>query len=68
MIEGEGDAFVTDLGKNRESVFQAMVGEAVGVVAEEHGSVRLRDRLEILDLRDALPQFLLQSHDEPGSV
>ena len=37
IVQREGDAAIAELGENREGVFQAVVGEAVGVVADTHG-------------------------------
>ncbi len=36
MIQGEGDAGVTKLGHDAQSVREAVMREAVGVVAEMH--------------------------------
>jgi len=36
VVERQGDAAVAELGQDDEGVLQAVVGEAVGVVAKEH--------------------------------
>src|SRR5262245_33892647 len=36
MIERDGNAAITEFAKNRDGVFEAMMGKAVGVVADRH--------------------------------
>jgi len=36
LIQGDTNAAIAQMGKNAESIFEAMVGETVGVVAEKH--------------------------------
>jgi hypothetical protein len=36
IIEGQGDASVAELGEDEQRLIEGMMGEAVGVVAEEH--------------------------------
>ena len=37
VVEGDGNAAVAEVRQDRQGILQAVMSEAVGVVAEEHG-------------------------------
>ena len=70
-VERERDAAVAQFGEDLDGVFEPVVGEAVGVVAEEHACLELRrvltfgqDRFQDLHLRHLLPKLLFERRDD----
>ena len=61
-VERQGDAAVAELGEDLDSVLEPVMGEAVGVVAEEHFDCSSH-RLDAADLGHMPPQQVFQAHD-----
>ena len=64
MIDGNGDAVVTEFLDDGDGVLGRMMREAVGVVAEIHKAPSSGGGFKILDFRNVLSQFVLDAVDQ----